>query len=195
MESEKNIFPGYNCKQCGYDTCQELTEAIYSNKSKNTCIFHSKVTPKINKKLRGIIVDEEADFSLEPLNGESSCRETILPFSSVPLSIGDVIRYRPLGCPVVHFGKIIDKNHLLVTIHLVGPRDEYGKTRLYKDVGVCMVCWFEGRVIGEIPEVCQTVKFIPHKCMMQKVHAGVVTHVEGRMVRIDGIDLKIWGKA
>jgi uncharacterized Fe-S cluster-containing protein len=27
---------------------------------------------------------------------------------------------------------------------------------------------------------------------MQKVHSGVVVHSEGEMVRIEGIDLKVW---
>jgi hypothetical protein len=29
---------------------------------------------------------------------------------------------------------------------------------------------------------------------MQKVHSGVVVHSEGNMVRIEGIDLKVWQK-
>ena len=36
------------------------------------------------------------------------------------------------------------------------------------------------------------VRFLPEHCMMQKVHSGVVVHSEGTMVRIDGIDLKVW---
>ena len=28
--------------------------------------------------------------------------------------------------------------------------------------------------------------------MMQKMHSGVVAHSEGEMVRIEGIDLKVW---
>jgi len=28
--------------------------------------------------------------------------------------------------------------------------------------------------------------------MMQKVHSGVVVHSEGKRLRIEGIDLKVW---
>jgi|GEM_PF-2547383 len=32
----------------------------------------------------------------------------------------------------------------------------------------------------------------PGQNSTQKVHSGVVVHSEGRMVRIEGIDLKVW---
>jgi uncharacterized Fe-S cluster-containing protein len=52
---------------------------------------------------------------------------------------------------------------------------------------------FEGIVmIGKIPSLCQTVKFLPEHCMMQKVHSGIVVSVEGRRLRIEAIDLKVW---
>jgi uncharacterized Fe-S cluster-containing protein len=56
-----------------------------------------------------------------------------------------------------------------------------------------MILAFEGIVSkGTIPKVGQTVKFIPEYCMMQKVHSGMVVGVEGKKVRIEGIDLKVW---
>ncbi|RQD90767.1 Fe-S cluster domain protein [Methanosalsum natronophilum] len=45
---------------------------------------------------------------------------------------------------------------------------------------------------GKIPKVGQTVKFVPEYCMMQKVHSGMVVSVEGKKVRIEAIDLKVW---
>jgi len=45
---------------------------------------------------------------------------------------------------------------------------------------------------GRVPEVGETVRFLPDHCMMQKVHSGVIVHSEGRMVRIESIDLKVW---
>jgi hypothetical protein len=62
-----------------------------------------------------------------------------------------------------------------------------------EDIGICMVTAFEGLVSrGRRPEVGETVRFLPEHCMMQKVHSGVVVHSEGEMVRIEGIDLKVW---
>jgi uncharacterized Fe-S cluster-containing protein len=56
-----------------------------------------------------------------------------------------------------------------------------------------MVAAFEGTISkGRRPEVGETVRFLPQHCMMQKVHSGVVVHSEGKRVRIEGIDLKVW---
>jgi uncharacterized Fe-S cluster-containing protein len=45
-----------------------------------------------------------------------------------------------------------------------------------------------------VPNVCDTVVFIPEGCMMQKAHSGAVVHVEGKRLKIEGIDLKVWNK-
>jgi uncharacterized Fe-S cluster-containing protein len=132
--------------------------------------------------IRGVIDGLAADFALAPLPGEPSCREDIHPFDrDAEFEVGDVLRYRPLGCPVTHFGKIIKIDHGLVTVHMVGPRHLLGdKDFAPKDVGVCLVAAFEGVVSrGRIPEVGETVSFLPEHCMMQKV-------------RIESIDLKVW---
>jgi hypothetical protein len=145
--------------------------------------------------IRGVIDGLAADFALAPLPGEPSCREDIHPFDrDAEFEVGDVLRYRPLGCPVTHFGKIIKIDHGLVTVHMVGPRHLLGDESFApKDVGVCMVAAFEGIVSrGRIPEVGETVRFLPEHCMMQKVHSGMIVHSEGRMLRIESIDLKVW---
>lgn len=56
-----------------------------------------------------------------------------------------------------------------------------------------MIAAFEGVVLNDrILEIGETVRFIPHQCMMQKVHSGVVVRSEGTQVRIEGIDLKVY---
>jgi hypothetical protein len=56
-----------------------------------------------------------------------------------------------------------------------------------------MVTSFEGFIQkGRVPDVGETVKFLPSHCMMQKVHSGVIVHSEGKRLRIEGIDLKVW---
>ena len=71
----------------------------------------------------GIIDGLEADLTLAPLRDECSCREDIHPFdTSVEVEVGDFLRYRPLGCPVTHFAKVIDKTPgSIFTVHMVGP--------------------------------------------------------------------------
>jgi uncharacterized Fe-S cluster-containing protein len=132
---------------------------------------------------------------LAPLRDECSCREFIHPFDgSVEIQVGDFIRYRPLACPVTHFAKVIDIDPGIYTIHLVGPLHRLGREDFkFKDLGLCMILAFEGRISrGQLPKVGQTVKFIPEYCMMQKVHSGMVVGVEGKDIRIEGIDLKVW---
>lgn len=146
-----------------------------------------------NEKPTGLIDGYKADFLLDPLPDEHSCRETLLIIDRTPLKVGDLIKYRPLGCPLPHFARIIDENHGLYVVHIEGPCHRItGEKIEYKDVGIAMVAAFEGMAVGKVPEVGQTVKFIPTHCMMQKVHSGVVVEVEGKRVYIEGIDLKIW---
>jgi uncharacterized protein len=62
-----------------------------------------------------------------------------------------------------------------------------------EDIGICLVAAFEGVLLrGRMPDVGETVRFLPDHCMMQKVHSGVVVHSEGDRLRIEGIDLKVW---
>ena len=153
------------------------------------------VIPAEDEELVGIIDGLNADFLLAPLEKEVSCREEIHPFDgSVEIEIGDFLRYRPLACPITHFAKVIDKIPGIYTIHLVGPLHRLGQEDFqFKDVGLAMIIAFEGIISkGKIPKVGQTVKFIPEYCMMQKVHSGMVVGVEGKRVRIEGIDLKVW---
>ena len=154
-----------------------------------------RLDEEVEAEIRGVIDGLAADFALAPLPGEPSCREDVHPFDrDAKFEVGDVLRYRPLGCPVTHFGKIIKIYHGLVTVHMVGPRHLLGDESFApKDVGVCLVAAFEGIVSrGRVPEVGETVSFLPEHCMMQKVHSGVIVHSEGRMVRIESIDLKVW---
>ncbi len=141
----------------------------------------------------GLIDGYRADFTLLPLSGESACREILLSITPGEVEAGQVIRYRPLGCPITHFAKIIEKRDGLLTVHVVGPRHRLGDAEFpFTDVGVCMVIGFEGTVEGKQPSVGQTVRFEPSECMMRKVHSGVVVKSEGCTVLLEGIDLKVW---
>lgn len=137
----------------------------------------------------------KADFSLGPIPGEPSCREDLYPFARfMDIDVGDVLRYRPLGCPVVHFAKVMKYSQGIATVHLAGPHRLLGdKDFSCKDAGICMVTGFEGAVIqGRVPDVGETIRFVPSHCRMQQVHSGVIVHSEGSKLRIEGIDLKVW---
>jgi uncharacterized Fe-S cluster-containing protein len=197
------LLPKYNCKACGYKRCDLFAEALLKGEDIEKCpfLFRDDFRENLNKirellkdveiklekaekEIVGLIDGYNADFVLAPLPDEHSCRETLLIFDKKEIEIGDIIRYRPLGCPITHFAKVIDKNYGLYVVHLVGPCHRINNKEFnYKDVGIAMVVAFEGIVKeGKIPEVGKTVKFLPEHCMMQKVHSGVVVEVEGRRV-------------
>lgn len=212
MEKTKNIdelLPGFNCGNCGSRNCSEFSvklEAGTANlgdcpvlqqdrfrKNKDTLAeLLSDCSCKSHQKPQGLIDGALADFSLHPLPGETSCRETLACFSSAKLEEGHIIRYRPLGCPIIHFGRIISINQGLLDIWVIGPCKLLGREESAIDVGICMVLSFQGTIDGERPRVGQTVKFLPAHCMMGKVHSGIIVQLVDNTTRIDCIDLKVW---
>jgi uncharacterized protein len=210
MEEIAKLLPGYNCGECGSKSCADFADKLAFEADLDLCPFlaqerFDKNLARIvrllaqdrgsDEDLTGVVDGLHADFALGPLPGEKSCREDLYPFDrDARIAAGDIIRYRPLGCPVTHFAEVLKFSRGIATVHIVGPRHLLGdKDFKFNDVGICMVAAFEGTVVrGKVPRVCQTVRFLPEHCMMQKVHSGVVVHSEGRMLRIEGIDLKVW---
>ncbi|PKQ61849.1 hypothetical protein BZG02_14585 [Labilibaculum filiforme] len=203
------FLPGYNCGRCGFGSCTDFAMAMEtSSLSSDLCPFliqerfkagkkeiESLVAsglPICHEKIQGVIDAYEADIILEPLQGEISCREVLMPMALVHLQIGEVIEYRPLGCPIVHYGKVIKLDHLLVTVHLIGPCRRKQNEIKFTSVGCCMVIAFEGQFQGKSIKVGETVRFLPKHCMMQKVHSGVIVNLQDNNVLIEGIDLKVW---
>jgi len=164
-----SLLPGFNCGICGYARCDEFAGALIRGYAKlEDCRFlyqeiftenleklqrllkEEKIIPE-EKVIVGLLDDYEADFLLKPFPGESSCREILYPFTNEKLNVGDVIRYRPLGCPIIHFAKIIDENHGLFTVHILGPCHRLDKDFEFKEIGICLVSGFEGIIEGRLP--------------------------------------------
>jgi uncharacterized Fe-S cluster-containing protein len=213
-------LPGFNCGECGYTNCIRFAAALASGEAKTTgCPFllqsrfkendkriNEILSGKITEEMEGVEVTGEeeeiiglidhlaADFILSPLRGEPSCREDLHPFDrEIRFETGDILRYRPYGCPITHFAEVLAVDHGIVTVHIIGPLHRLGSEMEWKDTGICMVVGFEGLVTrGDVPDVGATVRFLPEHCMMGKVHSGVIVHSEGDRVRIEGIDLKVW---
>jgi len=214
MEKNNSILqllPGFNCGICGFSNCENFASALHAGRAElNKCRILDQDRFKTNRyeleklgltnkfkkiKYTGLIDHGDADFRLYPLPGEISCRETLASFSHLKLQKNILIRYRPLGCPIIHFAKIISIEHGLPEVWITGP-DRLAKNELIAtDLGICMILSFQGVIEGKLPEVGQTVKFLPAHCMMGKVHSGVIVHLEDNKTRIDCIDLKIWEHA
>jgi uncharacterized Fe-S cluster-containing protein len=207
LQIEK-LLPGYNCGECGLSSCREFAAKLVDVAGLDRCTILKQerfqgrsekiaallVYSEKTEDIIGVIDGLQADFALAPLCGEPSCREDLHPFNpEARLKEGDIFRYRPLGCPITHFAKVLKNDRGIVTVHLVGPMHLLQGLPAPEDIGICMVAAFEGTVSrGRRPEVGETVRFLPEHCMMQKVHSGVVVHSEGMRVRIEGIDLKVW---
>jgi hypothetical protein len=202
-------LPGFNCGSCGYKNCAEFAHELIGNKVElrlcpvlaqerfngvalEITEILSGVHTNNSRCYTGVIDGYEADIELEPLPGESSCREVLMPFIREELVVGDTVEYRPLGCPIVHYAKIIATNGKLITVNITGPCKRLGYSPDYKEIGCCMVISFEGTYSGKRISVGETVRFLPKHCMMQKVHSGVVVNIESNKVLIEGIDLKVW---
>lgn len=211
QEAPEKLLPGYNCSACGEKRCDEFSAKLMTGKSSiDKCAFMLQERFSKNRSLLmelleqrpedngeneiiGLIDGYRADFELKPLPGEPSCREVLYPFAKTELKPGDIIRYRPLGCPVIHFAKILQESHGLVTVHIIGPGKRVNDSDFkYEDIGVCMVGGFEGIIDGKHPFVGQTVRFLPQHCMMRKVHSGIVVQLVGDRIILEGIDLKVW---
>ncbi len=208
LQIEK-LLPGYNCGECGLGSCREFAAALVDVAGLERCPilkqerFKGRAeeiagflasSAECAEEIIGVLDGLRADFALAPLSGEPSCREDLHLFNpEARLMEGDIFRYRPMGCPITHFAKVLRSSQGIVTVHLVGPVHLIKGLPAPEDIGLCMVVAFEGTVSrGRRPEVGETVRFLPEHCMMQKVHSGVVVHSEGKAVRIEGIDLKVW---
>ncbi len=208
MKQIEKLLPGYNCGECGLSSCREFAAALVDVAGLQRCpmLRQERFSGRAEQiagllsctekaeEIIGVLDGLQADFALAPLAGEPSCREDLHPFNAdARLKEGDLFRYRPLGCPITHFARVLKSDRGIVTVHLVGPVHLLHGLPAPEDIGICLVAAFEGTVSrGRRPDVGETVRFLPEHCMMQKVHSGVVVHSEGAMVRIEGIDLKVW---
>ncbi len=203
----EKLLPNYNCGSCGFNSCKAFAAHIIKfNSDLERCPllnqlqysdFKERIKQLINtiintegssSKIIGVLDNYEADIVLHPLPNEHSCKETLLPMSDISVETDDIIEYRPIGCPVVHYAQILEKNGNLVTVHIVGPSFKNKSIA----VGLCMVIGFEGAYTGKQVNVGETIRFLPHHCMMQKIHSGVVVNIEDNKIKIEGIDLKVW---
>lgn len=205
-------MPGFNCGNCGYSQCEDFAISLINGEEELcTCPVLKRPAFAANKTsiekliqkqnrdtnqniITGVIDNYKADIVLKPLKNEKSCRETLLPLSAIDLKTGDIIKYRPLGCPITHIARIIDRQHSLITVTITGPDNDrnIGNDAVI-DVGICMVLAFQGRYEGKTLKVGETIRFLPHHCMMQKIHSGIVVQLEDGKVKIEIIDLKVWG--
>jgi uncharacterized protein len=211
FENFINLLPGTNCKACGFTNCYSFACKLYNGQvllTKCTLLYQDQFKENISKietiletvklqksnKVFGLIDNMEADFVIHPLKDEPTCRVTLASFSAKPIEKGSLIKYRPLGCPITHYSRVIKVDNGLIEVWEAGPCN-CGEEETPVDLGICLILSFHGKVEGQLPNIGQTVKFLTNYCMMGKIHAGIVVQIEDGCARIDGIDFKIWQHA
>ncbi len=209
MEKILELLPGFNCDICGQKNCSEFARLLLDKKTAThqcTVLLQERFKKKKQhidallqqahcleaRQIKGLIDGAKADFELFPLNNEPSCRETLVSFASVQIPEGSLIKYRPLGCPITHFARVIHISYGLIDVWVEGPCILLKKNETPIELGICMVLSFQGTIKGNLPNIGQTVKFLPNHCMMGKIHSGIIVKIENEQTQIDCIDLKIW---
>lgn len=211
IEKIAGLLPGANCGKCGYARCELFAEALLFKKaSLQSCSLFQQDRFKENldrvrtllledgnpardePAFQGLIDNYRAEYILHPPDGEPACRETLVPFANIQILKGDTIRYRPLGCPIMHVADVLSSELGMITVHVKGPRRKETPYEKTINLGVCLIIGFSGILQGRNFEIGDTIRFIPGHCMMQKVHSGIVVQAEDKRVHIELIDLKVW---
>jgi len=215
----KLIFPNLNCGACGYKSCKDLENAIDNGKADAAkCIHISSTTETAPKpSCLGCNVGEnlgeklnwkdslkrDFDFILDIIDGEPGPKETILPYNpalvkDLDIKKGDVMIGRPMGmscgCPVTHCGVVydVDARNGVIYWNVTGPLRP--RAEGFKDIGFYVSQAYEG-IIRESREEIKLGRrywFLPHRCMLQWRHSGLVNAVikqkDGSYrVRVEGL--------
>ena len=144
----------------------------------------------------------EFDFILDTFTGDPGPRETIIPRNpartkELEVKVGDIIIGRPLGmscgCPITHAGVVMQVDFVngVIVWCVTGPLTP--RSREHKDIGYYSAEAYEGLVRQTRKELKIGMRywFLPHRCMLQWRHSGLVNFINKRQgvlqVRIEGL--------
>jgi uncharacterized Fe-S cluster-containing protein len=142
------------------------------------------------------------DFVLDSFPGEPGPREIIIPHNpartkELEIKKDDIMIGRPLGmscgCPITHCGFVTGVDYVTGVIDwcVTGPLNPRSKD--HKDIGYYSAEAYEGIVTSTRAEIKVGMRywFIPHRCMLQWRHSGLVNFVNkskhGLQIRIEGL--------
>jgi uncharacterized Fe-S cluster-containing protein len=142
------------------------------------------------------------DFVLDLLPHDPGPRETIRLHNpqlvkELDVQVGDILIGRPLGmscgCPVTHCGVAVgvDRKTGIIVWCVTGPLNPRQKG--FKDLGYYSAEAYEGIVRESRAEIKVGMRywFMPHKCMLQWRHSGLINFVNktpmGLKIRLEGL--------
>jgi uncharacterized Fe-S cluster-containing protein len=219
-DQKKISLPNLNCGACGYKSCQDFEKAINDGKAEIAKCIHiteAKTESATAKSCLTCVGEEnlgeklewkdslkrDFDFILDIIDGEPGPKETILPYNpalvkDLEIKKGDVMIGRPMGmscgCPVTHCGVVydVDARNGVIYWNVTGPLRP--RAEGFKDIGFYVSQAYEG-IIKESREEIKLGRrywFLPHRCMLQWRHSGLVNAVTkmrdgSYKVRIEGL--------
>ncbi|NVO20569.1 MAG: Fe-S cluster protein [Bacteroidetes bacterium] len=213
-------LPGLDCGACGYRTCGEFAVAVDQVETELKKCIHVTENKQSNSESKNCLncldmenlgdklkwqdsLKREFDFILDVMEGDPGPRETILPYN--PLLVkelgvkpGDVMIGRPMGmscgCPITHCGVVtdVDPRNGVIKWCVTGPLRP--RSEGFIDIGYYVAQAYDG-IIKESKEEIKLGRrywFLPHRCMLQWRHSGLVNAVVKQKdgsykVRIEGL--------
>jgi uncharacterized Fe-S cluster-containing protein len=143
----------------------------------------------------------EFDFILDTFPNEPGPRETIIPHNpartkELELKQGDIIIGRPMGmscgCPITHCGVVMSVDYVngVIVWCVTGPLNPRAKA--HKDLGYYSAQAYDGlvRAYNKELKIGMRYWFLPHRCMLQWRHSGLVNFINKRK---DGIQIRVEG--
>ena len=213
-------LPNLNCGACGYKTCNDFAKAVDLVETElKKCIHIEEGKPEKAGKLNCLncggvenlgdklnwqdSLKREFDFILDVMEGDPGPRETILPYNpalvkDLGVKPGDVMIGRPMGmscgCPITHCGVVtdVDARNGVIKWCVTGPLRP--RSEGFIDIGYYVAQAYDG-IIKESKEEIKLGRrywFLPHRCMLQWRHSGLVNAVVKQRdgsykVRIEGL--------
>lgn len=163
-----------------------------------SCVKDETLESKLNWKDS---LGREFDFILDTFPNEPGPRETIIPHNpartkELELKQGDIIIGRPMGmscgCPITHCGVVMSVDYVngVIIWCVTGPLNPRAKA--HKDLGYYSAQAYDGLVKAHNKELKIGMRywFLPHRCMLQWRHSGLVNFINKRK---DGIQIRIEG--
>ncbi len=213
-------LPNLNCGGCGYKTCVEFANAVDLSETELKKCTHIKngsavetnhqncmncaTTENLGTKLKWQdSLKREFDFILDVIEGDPGPRETILPYNpslvkDLGVKPGDVMIGRPMGmscgCPITHCGVVtdVDARNGVIKWCVTGPLRP--RNEGFIDIGYYVAQAYDGIIKeSKVPiELGRRYWFMPHRCMLQWRHSGLINAVtkqkDGSLkIRIEGL--------
>ena len=213
-------LPNLNCGGCGYKTCVEFANAVDLSETEIKKCTHIKngsavetnhqncmncaTTENLGTKLKWQdSLKREFDFILDVIEGDPGPRETILPYNpslvkDLGVKPGDVMIGRPMGmscgCPITHCGVVtdVDARNGVIKWCVTGPLRP--RNEGFIDIGYYVAQAYDGIIKeSKVPiELGRRYWFMPHRCMLQWRHSGLINAVtkqkDGSLkIRIEGL--------